>query len=184
MRSVIISTIIISLAAIFPGSQVFALSEADVQSIGSKYGVSPHLLRAISIVESREGKLTGKYKVEKHVSKKQHKFLRKIARHTGRELDEFKGSYGGAMGYMQIIPSTFHAYAQDGNEDGIKDPLNDYDSLATAAYFISRTLAVKKNLKALLKSYNNDSAYCEKVTGIYQKLRIKSKVASQQVSPK
>jgi membrane-bound lytic murein transglycosylase B len=111
------------------------------------------------------------------VDSTQLKFLKKIARDTGRSIFEFKGSYAGAMGYMQIIPSTFYRYAQDGNGDGIKDPLNQYDSLATAAYFLARKIAKKENLIGAIRSYNDSSDYCEKVIGIYWALELGTRFA-------
>lgn len=159
-------------------SQIFALSESDFQAIGSKYGVSPHLLLAISIVESQRGELVGRHEVRKVIGSTQLKFLRKIARRTGRALSEFKGSPAGAMGYMQIMPSTFYIYGQDGDGDGIKDPLNPYDSLATAAYYLARTIAVKESIETAIKTYNNSNVYYRKVLSLSQKLEVESKFAA------
>jgi membrane-bound lytic murein transglycosylase B len=83
------------------------------------------------------------------------------------------------MGYMQIMPSTFYTYAQDGDGDGIKDPLNPYDSLATAAYYLARTIAVKKSLRTAIKNYNNSSIYCERILNLSRKLELESKLAAQ-----
>ena len=161
-------------------SQAYALSEADFQAAGRKYGISPLLLQAIGNIESQHGELLGKYTVSEVVDATQLKFLKKIARHTSRDISEFKGSYAGAMGYMQIMPSTFHIYAQDGDDDDIRDPLNPYDSLATAAYFLARTLARKDTVRAALKTYNNSDMYCDKVLALYQQLEVESQVASSQ----
>lgn len=155
-----------------------ALTETDFQKIGSKYGVSAYLLLAISIIESQSGEITGTYEVQKVTNQTQLQFLKKIARHTGRAITEFKGSRAGAMGYMQIMPSTFHTYAQDGDGDGIKDPLNPYDSLATAAYFLARTISVKDNIRTALRSYNNSTVYCNKVLSLADSLKLESKLAA------
>ena len=61
----------------------------------------------------------GKFEIREVVDGTQLKYLKKIAQQTERSLSEFKGSYAGAMGYMQIMPSTFHMYGQDGDGDGI-----------------------------------------------------------------
>lgn len=169
---------LILLVLVYNVSEGIALSETDFQTIGSRYGVSPYLLLAISILESQRGELTGTYEVQKVVDSTQLKFLHKIARHTGRNLSEFKGSHSGAMGYMQIVPSTFYTYAQDGNGDGLKDPLDPYDSLATAAYFLARTIAVKSNLRTALRSYNNSSVYCNRVLKLSSELALESKLAA------
>jgi len=170
--------IIVSLFLICYGSQVFALSDSDFQAVGRKYGVSPYLLQAISLVESQDGELLGQYKVCEVADNPQLKFLEKIARHTGRPISEFKGSTAGAMGHMQIMPATFYEYAQDGDGDGIRDPLNPYDSLATAAYFLARSIAIQGGTRAALKKYNNSEVYCQKVLEWYRKIELESQFAS------
>lgn len=171
-------SLLVLIVLIYGVSQASALSKTDFQKMGSKYGVSPYLLLAISIVESQKGELLGKYEVREVVNISQLKFLRKIARHTGRDISEFKGSHAGAMGYMQIMPSTFIMYGQDGDGDGIKDPLNPLDSLATAAFFIAHKIASKSSLRTALRRYNNSAAYCEKVLRLSRKLELDSTFAS------
>jgi membrane-bound lytic murein transglycosylase B len=170
--------ILVLVVLVYGASQAFALSESDFQTVASKYGVSPHLLLAISIVESQRGELLGEYEVSKVIGSTQLKFLRKIAWSTGRALSEFKGSSAGAIGYMQIMPSTFYLYAQDGDGDGIKDPLNPYDSLATAAYYLARTIAVKDSVKMAIKTYNNSVVYCQKILNLSRKLEVENKFAA------
>ncbi|PID56287.1 hypothetical protein CSB45_12210 [candidate division KSB3 bacterium] len=156
------------------------LTEADFQQMGSKYGVSPYVLLAISEVESQHGTLLGEKKVYEAVTGRQMRYLEKIARHTGRDLADFRGSSAGAMGQMQIMPSTFYTYGQDGNGDGLKDPLNPQDSLATAAYFLARTIAVKGSVRTALRSYNNSSVYCDEVLTLSKKMEMKSTFAAKQ----
>ena len=159
-------------------SEASALSESDFQAFGRKYGVSPHLLQAVSIVESQKGELMGKFEVKKVVDKTQLRYLKKIAQQTGRSISEFKGSYAGAMGYMQIMPATFYEYAQDGNGDGVRDPLNPYDSLATAAYYLARNIAKRSNMREALRRYNNNDSYCDKVLVLYRQLELESQLAA------
>lgn len=168
----------VSVFLMFCVSGAFALSESDFQTFGNKYGVSPHLLRAVSIIESQKGDLMGKFEVRKVVDETQLKYLKKIAQHTKRSLSEFKGSYAGAMGYMQIMPATFYEYAQDGDGDGVRDPLNPYDSLATAAYYLARHIAKKSNMRAALRRYNNSAAYCDSVLALYRQLELESQLAA------
>ena len=82
------------------------------------------------------------------------------------------------MGYMQLIPSTFFLYGQDGDGDGIKDPLNQHDSLATAAYFLARRLAQTRSLKTTLMGYNKSIRYGKEVIVLYQRLQAGKMVAS------
>ncbi len=155
-----------------------AQTDAELYAVASKYGISPHLLRAVSIIETREGRYTGTYQVSEVVNATQLKYLKKIARHTKRPLSDFKGSHAGAMGYMQLIPSTFFLYGQDGDGDGIKDPLNQHDSLATAAYFLARRLAQTRSLKTTLMGYNKSIRYGKEVIVLYQRLQAGKMVAS------
>jgi membrane-bound lytic murein transglycosylase B len=45
-------------------------------------------------------------------------------------------SSSGAMGPMQFLPSTFAAYAVDGDKDGVADIWNPADSIYTAAHYL------------------------------------------------
>jgi membrane-bound lytic murein transglycosylase B len=45
-------------------------------------------------------------------------------------------SSSGAMGPMQFLPSTFAAYAVDGDDDGVADIWNPADSIYTAAHYL------------------------------------------------
>jgi membrane-bound lytic murein transglycosylase B len=152
-----------------------ALSKSEFQIIGEKYGVPPNLLRALSAVGSQNGRVPGDYEVRKVVDDEQLKFLGKIAEDTGRPISDFKGSSAGAMGYIQFMPTTFYYYAQDGNGDGIKDPLNSYDSVATAAYFLAQKIAKENSIEAALKSYSNNPTFYEKILKLYWKLESEEK---------
>lgn len=54
-------------------------------------------------------------------------------------LDKMKGSWAGAMGHFQFIPSTFNAYAVDADGDGKRNIWgNRHDAFASAANFLSQ----------------------------------------------
>jgi membrane-bound lytic murein transglycosylase B len=53
--------------------------------------------------------------------------------------DNMKGSWAGAMGHTQFMPSTYTQYAIDGDQDGTIDLWNsEQDALASAANFLAR----------------------------------------------
>lgn len=54
-------------------------------------------------------------------------------------LSDFKGSWAGALGQCQFMPSSFHAYAVDANGDGKKDIWhNKADVFASTANYLAR----------------------------------------------
>jgi transglycosylase-like protein with SLT domain len=71
-----------------------------------------------------------------------------------------------AVGPTQFIPSTWKAYASDGNGDGKSDPNNIFDAaLATGRYLCSGgfDLANQDQLRGALHRYNNSDTYVNTV---------------------
>jgi membrane-bound lytic murein transglycosylase B len=55
-------------------------------------------------------------------------------------IDEMKGSWAGAMGQLQFMPSTFRRFAVDFNSDGRKDIWKSHeDAFASAANYLSQS---------------------------------------------
>ena len=99
-----------------------------------EYGVPAHIIVAIIGVETFYGRHKGGYKVIEALSTlgfgypKRAKFFRGqikefllMAREEQRDPLEFLGSYAGAMGMPQFIPSSFRHYAVDFDQDGRRD---------------------------------------------------------------
>ncbi|WP_431962571.1 lytic murein transglycosylase [Nocardia sp. bgisy134] len=76
------------------------------------------------------------------------------------------GGFVRAIGPMQFLPSTWSAYAADGNGDGVADPHNVFDaSLAAGKYLCSggtNLLDSAQELRAVLR-YNNSVSYARDV---------------------
>jgi membrane-bound lytic murein transglycosylase B len=49
-----------------------------------------------------------------------------------------QGSYAGALGIAQFMPTTLLAYARDGNQDGVIDLFSHADAMASIASFLKR----------------------------------------------
>ncbi len=77
-------------------------------------------------------------------------------------------TYARAMGPMQFLPGTWARYATDGDDDGVADPQNLFDStLAAARYLCSGGLNLRDpaQVMAALLRYNNSMPYAQNVLG-------------------
>ncbi len=99
-----------------------------------EYGVAPEIIVAIIGVETRYGGYIGKHLVLDALSTltfgypKRAKFFRSqleefllLAKEEDVDLETSVGSYAGAMGLPQFIPSSYRAYAVDFDGDGKRD---------------------------------------------------------------
>lgn len=93
-------------------------------------------------------------------------FIRSTQR-GGVDPLEIKGSWAGAFGIPQFVPSSFLAYAVDGNGDGVLD-LNDlYDAVASVANYLKK-LGWKAGMddrqkRAVIWKYNHSELYVDAV---------------------
>lgn len=116
----------------------FWAEHADVlDSAEAVFGVAPEYVVSILGVETRYGRITGRFRVVDALTTlafdypPRSDFFRReltqfflLAREEGHDPLELTGSYAGAMGYGQFIPSSFRAYAVDFNGDGLRDIWN------------------------------------------------------------
>ena len=125
---------------------------AELKRIGDEYGVQPRFIVALWGVESNFGTFTGNYRVIDALTTmayegRREAFFTKEAMAALTILEEghikpqdMKGSWAGAMGQPQFMPSSFLAYAADGNGDGKKDIWNtEADVFASAANYLSQS---------------------------------------------
>ncbi|WP_369204116.1 lytic transglycosylase domain-containing protein, partial [Streptomyces sp. PU-14G] len=71
-----------------------------------------------------------------------------------------------AVGPLQFIPSTWRAWASDGNRDGRKDPHNIHDAALAAGRYLcadGRDLTRAPGLRRAILSYNHSDAYLRTV---------------------
>lgn len=85
---------------------------------------------------------------------------------TGQRGDTNTTSYAGAQGPMQFMVSTFNAYAQDGDGDGLKLINDVHDAIFTAAKYLASNGAASGNVRGALYRYNHSYSYVEHVLSI------------------
>lgn len=108
-----------------------------LEQAAATFGVDPQIIVAIIGVETRYGRITGKHRVLDALSTLAFDYPPRSKFFTG-ELEQFlilareedidlltaKGSYAGAMGYGQFIPSSYRNYAVDFDNSGARDLWN------------------------------------------------------------
>lgn len=123
----------------------------ELQRAEQTYGVPAEIIVAIIGVETRYGRNMGSYRVVDALSTlgfdypKRGKFFRGqlkqyfyLVRDEKVEPFSLKGSYAGAMGYGQFIPSSFRSFAVDFDGDGKKDIWNNpVDAIGSVANYFS-----------------------------------------------
>lgn len=128
-----------------------------LEKIGNRYGVEPQYIVALWGIETRYGKITGGYPVIASLATlaydgRRSAFFRKELLRALKILEEghiavenMDGSWAGAMGQVQFMPSSFVTYAVDYDGDGRRDIWDNVpDALASAANYLSRS-GWKKN---------------------------------------
>lgn len=116
------------------GAAFWQQHAAILRQAEDKYGVPANIIVAIIGVETRYGKMQGGFRVLDALATmafdypRRAEFFRsefleflRLAQEEKRPLASFKGSYAGAMGIPQFMPSSFRKWAVDGNGDGQRD---------------------------------------------------------------
>ncbi|HET8900270.1 MAG TPA: lytic murein transglycosylase B [Rhodanobacteraceae bacterium] len=132
--------IFLTAARIDGGVAFFDGNRALLKRIADKYGVDPAYIVAIIGVETSYGVNIGKYRVldalatlafyypprQTFFRGELEKLLTLPEHQLPMPIIDLKGSYAGAMGWGQFMPSSIAAYARDEDGDG---HINLYDSL-------------------------------------------------------
>src|SRR5262245_22278734 len=125
---------------------------ATLDRIERRYGVDREILLAIWGMESNFGSHKGEMNVIRSLATLAYAGTRrnfgrsqliaalKILQRGDIDADGFTGSWAGAMGHTQFIPTTYNAYAVDWTGDGRRDIWNSIeDALASTANYLARS---------------------------------------------
>ncbi|WP_234006542.1 lytic murein transglycosylase B, partial [Xanthomonas sacchari] len=166
----------ISQARIDGGRAFLATHRDELQRVQARTGVPAETIVAIIGVETSYGKNAGSYRVLDALYTLAFRYPRsgdpaKLEREVRRELffrDELGqlfalareenlditgliGSYAGAMGLGQFMPSSYRQFAVDGDGDGKRNLFTDYDDAfsSIANYFVKKGGWVRDGLVAV-----------------------------------
>lgn len=134
------------------GRAAFARHRQTLQAIENRYGVEAKIVCAIWGMESTFGERRGEYPVISATAtlafdgrrgafwESQLIAALKIIDAGDITADRMLGSWAGAMGHTQFIPTSFRSFAVDFNGDGRRDIWGDdpTDALASTAAYLSR----------------------------------------------
>ena len=133
------------------GKQLLKTHAALLEKVRRKYGVQPRFLVAFWGLESNFGDHFGGFPVVQSLVTLAHdarrgRFFRaqlldalRIIDRGDITIEQMRGSWAGAMGHLQFIPSTFMLYAVDGDGDGRRDIWNSLpDVFESAANYLSQ----------------------------------------------
>lgn len=155
-----------------------------IEAVEDTFGVDPYLLVSIIGVESEYGRNAKKHLVFNALHTVAHRIPKK-ERWVKREMTEYLlycyqnfvppltlyGSYAGAFGNGQFIPSSFNSYSVDFDRDGIRHPYEWPDVLGSIANYLlkngydthgSSFAKGSRNWKSIL-SYNPSYNYARVV---------------------
>ncbi|HQS36775.1 MAG TPA: lytic murein transglycosylase [Methylotenera sp.] len=133
------------------GQQLLAEHAQMLNQIEAQYGVSKFALIAFWGMETQYGRNQGKLDVLSSLATLAYEgrrtdFFRgqlldamRMIDNRHVTIDALKGSWAGAYGNMQFMPTTFMLYAVDGDSDGNIDVANSLpDAFASAANYLSQ----------------------------------------------
>lgn len=119
--------------------------------VGEFYGVQPRFIVALWGIETDFGRLTGGFPVISSLSTlafegRRHDYFKKELLNALKIIDKghislkkMTGSWAGAMGQCQFMPSSFLNYASDWDKNGTKDIWNSKgDVFASAANYLKK----------------------------------------------
>jgi membrane-bound lytic murein transglycosylase B len=151
-------------ARIQQGRAFYQQNREQLLKVQAQTGVPAEYIVAIIGVETSYGRITGSYRVldalytlgfyypasgrpdRVDYERNRGKFFRDqlaqaivLAKENGLDLATLKGSYAGAMGWGQFMPSSYRDYAKDGDGDGRRDLFTDLPDVfaSIANYFVA-----------------------------------------------
>ena len=151
-----------SIQKVLQGTKLYQANKNFINSIDNKFLVEKSLLLALMGIETNFGTYVGKMDILSSLAtlsydERRSKFFTKelitilqLIETQKINHDILYGSWAGAFGYFQFMPSTIQKYAIDYDGNNIIDLKSTKDSFASAANYI-KSIGWKKNQPCFLK---------------------------------
>jgi membrane-bound lytic murein transglycosylase B len=137
-------------ARIEAGLGFWAENAADLQRAADRYGVPAEIIVAIIGVETVYGRNTGNFETLSALAtlafdyppraalfRRELEALFLLAREQGRTPGSYYGSYAGALGYPQFLPSSLRSFGVDFDTDGqVSFDATPTDAIGSVANFL------------------------------------------------
>ncbi|HZH44872.1 MAG TPA: lytic murein transglycosylase B [Lysobacter sp.] len=176
--------LLVTPARIDAGRAFLATHREALARVEAQTGVPGEVIVAILGIETSYGGNTGKYRVldalytlafayprsgdpaKAEREARREAFFRKelgelfaLGKETGFDITTLTGSYAGAMGWGQFMPSSYREFAVDGNGDGRRDLFNSLDDVfaSVANYFVRKGGWVRGGVVAVPAVLNPDA---------------------------
>ncbi len=134
------------------GNKFWAQNVATLEAVQNRYGVPAEVITAIIGIETHYGSNMGSFRLGDSLTTLAFNYPRraeffqgelreflKIAHEEKRDLLSFKGSYAGAMGMPQFMPSSYRKWAVDFDGNGQRDIWNSVpDAAASVANYLKQ----------------------------------------------
>lgn len=133
------------------GKKMRATYPTLLSRVQARYGVPPHVLLAFWGMESNYGAIKSRHKLTDafftlmYEGRRETFFtnqliaLMKIADKNKLKINDIYGSWAGAMGHFQFIPTTLAQYGADGNGDERIDIINNIsDAMFSAGNYLNQ----------------------------------------------
>ena len=133
------------------GRRMRAKYSSMLNNVDNTYGVPPHVILAFWGMESNYGEVKARHRLIDAFftliyDGRREKFfgdqllaLMKIADKNALDINKIGGSWAGAMGHFQFIPTTLETYGVDGDGDKKVDIINNVDdAMASAGNYLNK----------------------------------------------
>ena len=131
------------------GKALLKTHDKTLRAVEKRYGVDRYIILALWGIESNYGKITGDFFLPNALSNiaclgRKRKFFRneliqalRLVTRGDLRMADLRGSWAGAFGQTQFLPSTYRRYAVDFDRDGRRDLVHSVpDALASAANYL------------------------------------------------